>query len=41
MGVFANMYRKNKARIPEDKRKEFEERVEKLYQEAGMMELGF
>lgn len=41
MGVFANMYRKNKARIPEDKIKEFEERVEKLYQEAGMMEFGY
>lgn len=38
MGTFADMYRGKDAYIPEEKKAEFIERVEKVFQAGGMME---
>lgn len=39
MGMFAGLLKEDGAEIPEDKREEFEQRVEKLFQAGGMMEM--
>lgn len=39
MGTFAELYKVNGAAVPESKRKEFTERIEKLFQAGGMMEV--
>lgn len=39
MGSFADIYKAENAKMREDKKAEFEERVEKLFDFGGMMEL--
>lgn len=39
MGTFASLFRENGVRIPENKKQEFTERIERLYQAGGMMEV--
>ncbi len=39
MGTFAGLFQKAGSKIPEEKQAEFQERVEKLFQAGGMMEL--
>lgn len=39
MGTFAGLFQKAGSGIPEEKKAEFRERVEKLFQAGGMMEL--
>ncbi len=38
MGVYANLHKAEGSYIPEDKQKEFEERLEKVFQASGMMD---
>lgn len=39
MGTFAGIFKETGSFIPENKRKEFAEKIEKIYQAGGMMEL--
>lgn len=41
MGTFAELFVEGNARIPDDRRKEFIERVKKVYQCGGMMDIEF
>lgn len=39
MGTFASLFEKPGTGVPDEKKEEFRERIEKLYRAGGMMEL--